>query len=241
MALIGITLNRENPPFTISDFTFWMPQFNKYLNFYEGKILVGNSYKTASVYKNNLSELTIGNYIVNLTTADGVIYTGELIVSVDETTISYSATLNSQTMSLSLSDGSVTTNCTLASEGAETFNRIYSVVNGKIFKSIFGSDWQLAMSYAIAHYLTLIAQQVTTPSGNTLQGIAGGGVTRGVLANAQVGNFSKSYQLDATLYTSDESLWWNQTSYGAALITLYKTKGVPSILVVTSNPVPGAI
>lgn len=158
MALVGITLNRQNPPYTITDFTFWMPQFRNYI---------------------------------------------------------------------------------ATAEGAEAFDQIYEIVNGKIFYSIFGSDWKLAMSYAIAHYLTLIAQQMTAPSGDTLQGIAGGGVFKGVLASATIGGFSKSYELGATLYTSDESLWWNQTSYGAALMTLYKTKAIPSILVVTSNNIPG--
>lgn len=124
-------------------------------------------------------------------------------------------------------------------EGQKYFNKIYSLVNNKIFKSIFGSDWELAMSYAIAHYLTLIANQIQAPSGDTLQGIAGG-ATHGVLSSMTVGSFSKTYELDKSMVSENEALFWNQTSFGAALMALLKTKAVPSILVVTSNPIPGA-
>lgn len=159
MAIIGIQIDKTNPAFTSSDFTFWMPQFTSYI-------------ATAS--------------------------------------------------------------------GQQAFNKLYTICNNKIFSSIFGTDWELAMSYAIAHYLTLIAQQVEAPSGSTLASIAGGGVTRGVLSSASIGNFSKSYELDKTMLSSDDAMFWNQTSYGASLMALYKTKAVPSIFVVTSNPVPGA-
>lgn len=158
MALIGIQLDRKNPEFTISDFTFWMPQ---YCNFMQ------------------------------------------------------------------------------TTEGQKYFEKIYEIVNQKIFKSIFGTDWELAMSYAIAHYLTLISQQLQAPSGTTLNSIAGGS-TRGVLSSMTVGEFSKDYDIDKTMVSEQEALFWNQTGFGAALMALLKTKAVPSILVVTSNPIPDA-
>lgn len=124
-------------------------------------------------------------------------------------------------------------------EGQRYFNKLHTLVNNKIFKSIFGSDWELAMSYGIAHYLTLIANQLQAPSGDTLQGIAGG-MTKGVVTSASVGGFSKSFDLSKTMVDDDEALFWNQTSYGASLLALLKTKAVPSIMVVTNNSVPGA-
>lgn len=154
MAIIGIDINRENPTFTIFDFTFWMPQYKNFMK-----------------------------------TDEGVLY----------------------------------------------FNKLYEIVNNKIFKSIFGTDWELAMSYGIAHYLTLIANQESAPSGSTLQQIAGGGNHKGILQSANVGGFSKSYDIDKTVLSEAESLFWNQTSYGTALMTLLKTKAIPSIMVVTSN------
>lgn len=125
-------------------------------------------------------------------------------------------------------------------EGQDYFDNIYPVVNEKIFKSIFGADWPLAMSLAIAHYFTLIAQQEQAPSGDSLAEIAGGGATRGVLTSMSVGGFSKSYDLDKTMSSEEEAAWWNLTSYGAQLYALLKTKAVASIMVVTSNPIPGA-
>ena len=121
-------------------------------------------------------------------------------------------------------------------EGSATFDKIYQIVNQKIFKSIFGADWELAMSYAIAHYFTLIANQLQAPSGTTLQGIAGG-ATHGVLSSASVGNFSKSYDLSKTMVDDKEALFWNQTSYGSSLIALRSTKSVPTIMVVTNGKI----
>lgn len=126
------------------------------------------------------------------------------------------------------------------SEGIQRFEKIYGIVNQKIFKSIFGSDWELAMSYGIAHYITLIGMQMKAPAGNTIDSISGGGVVQGVLTSASVGSFSKSYDTNLTLLNSDEDKFWNQTSYGAKLMALLKTKAIPSIMVVTSGPLEGA-
>lgn len=156
MAIIGINLDRKNPTFTVTDFTFWMPQYKNFMN---------------------------------------------------------------------------------TEEGQTYFNKIYALVNHKIFYSIFGSDWELAMSYAIAHYLTLISNQMQAPSGSTLQGIAGGGTIQGILSHASVGGFSKDYDIDKSVVSEDESKFWNQTSFGAALMALLKTKSLPSIMVVTTNPI----
>ena len=158
MAIIGIQINKENPPFSKEDFMFWMPQFTNFLG---------------------------------------------------------------------------------TSQGEVAFNNLYEIANAKIFKSIYGSDWKLAMSYCIAHYLTLIANQMKVPCGNTLQGITGG-ATSGVLSSATIGEFSKTYDLSKTMVDENEALFWNKTPYGADLMALLKTKAVPSILVVTSNPLPGA-
>ena len=125
-------------------------------------------------------------------------------------------------------------------EGTTMFDNLYEIANAKIFKSIYGSDWKLAMSYCIAHYATLIAQQEQAPVGETLSSIAGGSVTKGVITSASVGGFSKAYDIDKTMSSDDEAKFWNQTSYGSALWALLKTKNIASIFVVTSNPIPGA-
>lgn len=121
-------------------------------------------------------------------------------------------------------------------DGISDFNKIYQLVNKKIFVSIFGSDWELAMSYGIAHYFQLRADNLEVPSGATLAEIAGGGNIKGILSQASVGQFSKSYDIDKTVLSNKESAFWNQTSYGAALMALLANKPVASIMVVTSGP-----
>lgn len=121
--------------------------------------------------------------------------------------------------------------------GQKYFTKLYNVANNKVFYSIFGTDWELAMSYVIAHYLTLIANQLGAPAGDSLEQIAGGGVTRGVLSSASVGGFSKSYDIDKTLSEDDEAKFWNQTSYGQAYWALLKTKAVPTMMVVTNGSI----
>lgn len=122
-------------------------------------------------------------------------------------------------------------------EGQTMFDNLYPIANAKIFESIFGTDWKMAMSLCIAHYAYLIAQYEQAPSGDTLGQTFGGGVLRGVISSASVGGFSKSYDLQYTALNSEEALFWNQSAYGAQLMALYKTKAVPSIFVVTSGPI----
>lgn len=159
MALIGTQINTKNPDFTECDFTFWMPQFKKYI---------------------------------------------------------------------------------ATSEGKKAFDKLYTLCNKKVLYSIFGTDWELAISLAIAHYLTLIASQLQTPAGDSLEGIAGGGTTKGVLSSMTVGSFSKTYDISKTMSDEDEAKFWNQTSYGQQYYALLKTKAIPTIFVVTSNSIPGA-
>ena len=121
-------------------------------------------------------------------------------------------------------------------DGQVAFNNLYELANAKIFHSIFGCDWKLAMSWCIGHYLELIAQQQQAPSGSTLSQIAGGGITKGVLASATIGNFSKQYDLDKTMISSEEAAFWNQTQFGANLMALLKTKAIPSVFVITNDP-----
>lgn len=156
MAFIGITVNRQNPAFTINDFTFWMPQFKKFM---------------------------------------------------------------------------------ATEEGQTAFNNLYEIANNSIYKSIFGVDWKYAMSLCIAHYLQLIANQLGAPSGDTLEGIAGGGSIKGLISSASVGGFSKTYETRLTVSEEEEALFWNQTAYGASLYTLIIKHNTPMIAVITSGPI----
>ena len=121
---------------------------------------------------------------------------------------------------------------------AETlFDKLYQKANNKIFYSIFGTDWDYAMSLCIAHYMILIAMQAQNPLGSDLSSLASGNNYQGILSSMSVGSFTKSFDLAKTMIDSDDAKWWNMTSFGAALMALYKTKGVPSIFVVTPTTV----
>ena len=120
-------------------------------------------------------------------------------------------------------------------QGLTMFNKLYPIANNKVFKSIFGTDWEYAMSLCIAHYMTLIAENMQAPSGSSLETIAGGGVVTGILSQASVGGFSKSYDFDKTLMADDSAKFWNQTKWGAMFMSLLETKSVATMMVVTNN------
>lgn len=159
MAILGTTINRENPAFTLQDFLIWMPQFSSVTN--------------------------IETY----------------------------------------------------------FDNLYPIANNKIFESIFGVDWPFAISLAIAHYMWIIGQnEAKAKTGaKTLADIAGGvPTTGGIMTTASIGQFSKTYDLDRSMITGDDKVWWNQSAYGRDLMNLLATKSVATMFVVTSNPVPGS-
>lgn len=123
------------------------------------------------------------------------------------------------------------------------FNNLYPIANKKIFYSIFGTDWKYAMSLCIAHYSFIIGQQQSrvAPGATTLAAIAGGSsASGGIMTSASIGGFNKTYDLDRSMISGDDKIWWNQSSYGVSLMNLLATKGLPTILVVTSKPIPGS-
>ena len=48
MAIIGILTDRENPEFTIEDFTFWMPQFKNFMATPDGQRYFNKLYPIAN-------------------------------------------------------------------------------------------------------------------------------------------------------------------------------------------------
>ena len=124
-------------------------------------------------------------------------------------------------------------------DGGEAYKKLYALANDKIFYSIWGTDWEYAMSLCIAHYITMIAKQGQNTNGDTLAAVAAADTYNGVVSSMSVGSFNKTFDLASTLINdADDAKWWNLTSYGAALMALYKTKAAPSIFVVT--PTDGA-
>lgn len=123
-------------------------------------------------------------------------------------------------------------------EGIKYFNKLYPMANNKVFASVFGTDWEYAMSLVIAHYLTLIGKDMSRPVGSTLADVANNSSPQGVLTGMSVGGFSKSYDFGSIVKSgTDEAMFWNQTPYGISFYSLMKSKYLPSIFVVTNgNP-----
>lgn len=115
------------------------------------------------------------------------------------------------------------------------FEKIKAIANNKIFKSIWGTDWEYAMSLCIAHYLELRAANFRVPASKSYTNLGGGQNFKGVITSMSVGDFSKSLDIGNNVLNSEEAYFWNQTSYGASLMALYKTKAVPSIFVVSGS------
>lgn len=102
----------------------------------------------------------------------------------------------------------------------------------KILYSVFGTDWELAMSLYIAHELSLNAIDSMMPSDN-LQMIANSTGAKGILNNYSVGGVYKSYGYDRTMTNKPNAIYFNSTEYGQRLMNLLATKGIPCIAVVT--------
>lgn len=126
-------------------------------------------------------------------------------------------------------------------DGRSMWGVVYPIANETIFKSVYGALWSRAISLMIAHLMTLIALENKVPAGDELASIAGLGDTAGVISSATVGGFSVSYELSKTMSEEEEAKWYNLTKFGAELYALMKTRHIPTIFVVTSNPVPGAM
>ena len=115
------------------------------------------------------------------------------------------------------------------------FQKLYKIANNKIYSSIFGIDWEYAMSLCIAHYLELMSSNLRISKSKDLTEIAGGSNYKGVVSSFSIGEVSKTIDTNYTLLSDSETMFWNQTSYGSSLMALYKTKAVPSIFVVTGD------
>ena len=131
-----------------------------------------------------------------------------------------------------------------AEELQTMYDNLFPIAYGKIFYSVFGMDWYYAMSLCIAHYNYMIYNQIPNnldPSLEiSLSDVTGGGVPSGVMTNASIGGFSKTYDYGLTTGSGEEALFWNQSKYGMSLMALYKSKATLTAFVVTDGPLlPG--
>lgn len=115
------------------------------------------------------------------------------------------------------------------------FTKLHNIANQRIYKSIWGVDWEYAMSLCIAHYMELVASNHRLPVATNFHSLSGGNSFKGTISSMSVGSFSKSVDLGNSVLSNEDAFFWNQTSYGASLMALYKTKSIPSIFVITET------
>jgi len=101
-----------------------------------------------------------------------------------------------------------------------------ATANNKILKSIWNSDWELAMSFCIAHYIAVTNRETQTSFG--LEDIAKDSGPRGLVL----------FESDRTKYdyknitlSRNAAKFWQSTEFGRLLITLLDTKGILTMFV----------
>ena len=110
------------------------------------------------------------------------------------------------------------------------YNYFKELANNRISKRAFGNDWEMAMSYCIAFYLTEVikSENKGTPS---LSKLANSSNPEGRLDSYTVGSLSKSLNFDSTMLTTEDALFWNQNKWGVKLFACAKTHGTLSMAV----------
>ena len=113
-------------------------------------------------------------------------------------------------------------------QGRDIFDAYKPIANSKVFKSMMGDEWYIAMSLCIAHYISLWAQNASLAergAGATVAGVASLGQARGLLTSLSVGEVSKSYDFSHTMLDKGiDTLFWKQTEYGLKFFAIWAPK-----------------
>ena len=121
-------------------------------------------------------------------------------------------------------------------QGEAVFNEYKTIANGRCFKSVWGDEWNEAMSLLIAHFLTLWARRASATNSSmskTVMGIAAMGRPQGVETSISAGELSKSFDFSlTTLPTDKENAFYNKTEFGQDYYARLMQKRGPAIAVV---------
>lgn len=110
------------------------------------------------------------------------------------------------------------------------YNYFKSLANQRIKKVVFGSDWEMAMSYCIAFYLTEIIKSENEGS-PSLSKLASSSNPQGRVDSYTVGSLSKSMNFESIMLTTEDALFWNQNKWGVKLFACAKNHGTLSMAV----------
>lgn len=113
-------------------------------------------------------------------------------------------------------------------KGREVFDIYKPIANSKVFHSMMGDEWYIAMALCIAHYISLWAQNASLAergAGMSLSAVAALGQPKGLITSFSVGDVSKSYDFNATMHQKDtDTIFWNQTEYGRQFYAIWAPK-----------------
>lgn len=111
--------------------------------------------------------------------------------------------------------------------GARVFKEYKDIASSKVFKSVWGAEWNYGMSLCISHYLVLYARNAksTRSMGDTLSAVASMGNADGLITSMSVGEVSKSFDHSYTMLEQGaDSAFWNQTGYGRLFYSMLSQK-----------------
>lgn len=97
----------------------------------------------------------------------------------------------------------------------------------------YGKAWKLAMSYTIAHYLTLFATEVSDYDNGTASDLASSASPQGIITGYSVGGLSQSMDFDMINVDDKDAKFWNRTEYGSKLMALRATIFTPLMFIGT--------
>lgn len=104
--------------------------------------------------------------------------------------------------------------------GNARFNLVYNLAINSVSKTAFGDSYKLALSYFIAHILTL--QSVVS-----VQGATSPTVTQGSVQSEKEGDLQISYGSSSSVSSGDELL--NKTFYGRLFLLLRRQSIFPAM------------
>ena len=111
-------------------------------------------------------------------------------------------------------------------------NKFVAMANDTIFPDAWGSSYEYAAGLYVAHHCALYLKTYDSNGSVSGAAAAGNGENVGVVKSATMGDTSVTY--DNTAVTSGTEKWgtWNETQYGAQLVTLARSCGIAGSFVI---------
>ena len=109
--------------------------------------------------------------------------------------------------------------------GSTLYELFCNISDNKILKNIWNSDWEVAFSYCIAHYIDLINRGTQKEFGLDVQAKESG--PRPIVSTIN----KVTYDYSMTTLDRSSAKFWMATEYGRFLLTLLDTKVIPTMIV----------